>query len=936
MDKGAHFYKCDFQVHTPRDLNWDGAVPATEDERKVYAGDFIEACRTKGLDAVAITDHHDFVFFPYIREAARNELDSAGKPVTEDKQIVVFPGLELSLASPPCQAILILDAQFPDEFLPTVLAVLAISPAPAMDAKHAQIKKITSDVAKGLKELYEKLNTHSVIKGKFIVLPNVSETGGHTLLRQGFSDFYKTMPCVGGYVDGHVSQLGDGNTNIINGLDRNYGNKRIAIFQTSDSRSRTHADLGRYATWVKWAEPTAEALRQACLARESRISQTPPFIPPIVITSLHVSNCKFLGPLVLELNPQYNALIGGRGTGKSTILEYLRWGLCDDPARSYADDEDADYKAKRRSLIDKTLVSLGATVQVNFLLNGVQHSVRRNSANGDVMLKIGESDFSECKESDISSLLPIQSYSQKQLSQIGVKIEELNRFVRQGIRQELEEIGKRLSSLAGNMRAEYSRVLKKRQLQKRLTDTDTEIRSLDEQVQKLRAGLKGLKQTDQNVISLQPTFEEAEQFVNRLTSATEQIKNSLLQVAFPILDTLELKQHELKTLPDRPLIVELAKGVQDLIGNARRHFAAALNEVGKISDPEDILCQKLTLWQQKSTKYEAEYQAAKTKSSAHQTTLSQLTAHENRLKRIRASKTALTGEFAAMGDPDETYATLRQEWAEVHRFRGKKLEEQCRLLTELSNGAIRATLRIAALTDDAFTRLKSIVTGTNIRANKLESLFEHIRETEDPIAEWLAALTELEQLACLPKESVSQLPLLRTPILSGAGFTPGDLNRLAAKMTEDSWLDLSLANLEDQPVFEYRSREAEYIPFADASAGQQATALLWALLNQEGPPLIIDQPEDDLDNQVISTVVEQIWEAKPRRQLIFSSHNANLVVNGDAELVICCAYRITGDQSTGFIKSQGAIDMKEVRDEITKVMEGGTQAFNLRKEKYGF
>jgi type III restriction enzyme len=87
---------------------------------------------------------------------------------------------------------------------------------------------------------------------------------------------------------------------------------------------------------------------------------------------------------------------------------------------------------------------------------------------------------------------------------------------------------------------------------------------------------------------------------------------------------------------------------------------------------------------------------------------------------------------------------------------------------------------------------------------------------------------------------------------------------------------------------------------------------------------------------VISTVVEQIWKAKPRRQLIFSSHNANLVVNGDAELVICCAYRITGDQSTGFIKCQGAIDMREVREEITRVMEGGTQAFNLRREKYGF
>src|SRR5262249_40629851 len=107
-------------------------------------------------------------------------------------------------------------------------------------------------------------------------------------------------------------------------------------------------------------------------------------------------------------------------------------------------------------------------------------------------------------------------------------------------------------------------------------------------------------------------------------------------------------------------------------------------------------------------------------------------------------------------------------------------------------------------------------------------------------------------------------------------------------------------------------------------------------LNQSGPPLIIDQPEDDLDSQVILDVVERIWKAKERRQLIFSSHNANLVVNGDAELVVGCDYRAAGDQSGGRVKVQGAIDQAEVRQEITTVMEGGEKAFRLRKEKYGF
>ena len=97
-------------------------------------------------------------------------------------------------------------------------------------------------------------------------------------------------------------------------------------------------------------------------------------------------------------------------------------------------------------------------------------------------------------------------------------------------------------------------------------------------------------------------------------------------------------------------------------------------------------------------------------------------------------------------------------------------------------------------------------------------------------------------------------------------------------------------------------------------------------------PLIIDQPEEDLDSQVVLEVVSWIWAAKNHRQLIFASHNANLVVNGDAEPVAVCDYRRAGDQSGGKISQQGASDIPAVRHEITTVMEGGEKAFRLREE----
>ena len=332
MDKGAHFHKCDFQVHTPRDIDWRGAGAVTEGERRQYAEDFVAACRAEALDAVAITDHHDLAFFKYIREAALNETNDLGRPLPPTERLTVFPGMELTLGIP-CQALLLFDAGLPVEFLPLALAALGVTPAEAAAEKHAPIQKL--DVM-SFSDLYAALNKLEPLRDRFIVFPHVADGGYKTLLRKDFEKHYISMPCVGGYVDGPLpaEPRSAGMRSITSGRDKNWGNKPLGVFQTSDSRSRDFAKLGTDVTWVKWARPTAEALRQACLARHSRISHTQPRLPSIQLTRIEVSNSKFLGPVILDLNPQYNAIIGGRGTGKSTILEYIRWALCDQPQAS--------------------------------------------------------------------------------------------------------------------------------------------------------------------------------------------------------------------------------------------------------------------------------------------------------------------------------------------------------------------------------------------------------------------------------------------------------------------------------------------------------------------------------------------------------------------------------------------------------------------------
>ena len=233
-------------------------------------------------------------------------------------------------------------------------------------------------------------------------------------------------------------------------------------------------------------------------------------------------------------------------------------------------------------------------------------------------------------------------------------------------------------------------------------------------------------------------------------------------------------------------------------------------------------------------------------------------------------------------------------------------------------------------------KLRAFVTGSGLRRDRFDAIGEAVEASENPDQTWMNISADLELLAVYDPQASGGKNVPKCRTLSLCGFNDTDLSRVAGKFDEDMWLELSLLRLEHLPVFEHRKREGDYIPFANASAGQQATALLKALLNQPGPPLIIDQPEEDLDNPVILEVVNQIWQAKKERQLILASHNANLVVNGDAEQVVWCDYRTTGDQSLGEIRGSGAIDMPTICSAIKQVMEGGEAAFKLRKEKYGF
>ena len=334
--------------------------------------------------------------------------------------------------------------------------------------------------------------------------------------------------------------------------------------------------------------------------------------------------------------------------------------------------------------------------------------------------------------------------------------------------------------------------------------------------------------------------------------------------------------------------------------------------------------------------FEKQYEAAKTRAKANQQQLDQIREVEKRIGELKRLLTENRKSLAKLGEPLAAYRELKGQWNKLHAKKASTLDERCQTFSQLSEGLIRADMKGSLDVDLLKQNLKKALSGFNIRDQKLDDVCRHVVESDEPIVVWDRVLAELEALALHGVEGPDALPT--TPILSKFGLVNTERARIASGMDTARWFDLSITDLEFNPVFRYCTNKStsEYIDFADASAGQQATALLTVLLSQPGAPLVIDQPEDDVDSKLSPDIVRQIWAAKGRRQLVFASHNANFVVNGDAELVICCDYVKVGDQTGGRIKTSGAIDNREIREEITSVTEGGKDAFKLRKEKYGF
>ncbi|WP_299196514.1 TrlF family AAA-like ATPase [uncultured Erythrobacter sp.] len=934
----AHWRKCDFQVHTPRDPGWKGARPVglgeeyqgriatSEDvdrDREKWAYEFVDWCIKRGLEAVALTDHHEMVMFPYVaaEAAKRHEAD-------ESFGLWFFPGMELTCRGG-VQCIIIFDADLAAEWRTTAQARLGIVAASLNESARqgpavTQLDYDYPDIASRLEPVEE-------LRGRFIVLPNVSDGGAHTVVTQGAHANFKAMPYVGGYVDcgQSIDTIPHKLRVRLSGEDPYWGDRYIYPLPTSDARSADYSKLGNNSCWIKLAEPTAEAIRQAFLGHPSRILITPPVTPSIAVQSLSVSGSSILSDQELRFSPEFNSIIGGRGSGKSTVLEYLAYGL----GRSCSDISKGSYSGSDRlkGVIADTLVASGATIEIGIEQDRANFYVRRGAETGHVAtVTYPDGTKHEMSVAELRALFPAVVYSQGELSELGkiagsrAQLSQLLQFVD----PEFKRKDRRLSN-----EIEQSKLAIRRAIQALVNGWLQE-----EKVRKLNAARATLEQRIAALQKSLPTLSKEEQAhivryealaeLDGKRQAAEAQAQTVLDEFTGLWQTSRSPVDLLSTAPE-------AADFQAAYEEFRKVFSRGVEALGKDLEARRVgMATKgaeigRTLIDAKSERDRVmeeltEHKVQTTQIAKLQEELQALVGHIASLESRQVSVSEKQGEFNAAID---NLKALVEEGA-------KTTERWVGAIEMLSGNCIDAEFVAAGDHSEVHASIDALVAQTGSQeATRKHRVVEQLADSGVwPFLDTIRAeCLSLLRWKTLSPEGGGGAPAFPT-IENAIGGTENmktrlkeliDLQRVEAIATATPKPDVSL----------YYVDGGNRYAFEKASEGQRAAALLLMLLEQAGGPLLVDQPEGDLDNKVVSDLAEKLHSAKQHRQVIFASHNANIVVNGSSELVV--SMEITQDAKRS-ASGPGAIDRQDIRLKITETMEGGEKAFKDRKNKYGY
>ncbi|HTS63567.1 MAG TPA: AAA family ATPase [Candidatus Acidoferrales bacterium] len=608
----------------------------------------------------------------------------------------------------------------------------------------------------------------------------------------------------------------------------------------------------------------------------------------------------FLPGLSINIPPGLTCIIGARGSGKSTLAEAVRFALC---GISAAPKHCAD-------LIQANLAG-GALVTIAALADGSnRYTIKRGLKQNPVLLT-SDGRAIQTVDLDRGTFLPLDAYSSVEIEAIA---DEALGHKRRNLLDELriEQMRSIHMSLAESARALEANADRIRTARRTIDDLTEQIEELGD----VRAGLSALAPSDRESaedfvqLSRQQQLDQRE--IARLDSADRDLK--------ALRETLERLRREAQQAFTARLTEEQSANA-DAMRRYDKVLAASMAPVEKhlsaiqarIGDAQDAVAQAR--------------QSVAESHTSHASDLARLTAQNQAASEQARVRASLEQQVAKLEALEQQRIALHSELKALYEQR-KSLKTDHILMRDqisLMRDGIASELQ-----HEAGERVRIRVMRNADYMSYQEMLVEGLKGARVRNQnEILATLMQLrpEQLAQLIQ--TNDLDSFDELTHFGSERSRKILDAFRASVDP---LALEITPIEDRIAIELNVATAGQPHFKDASdlsRGQKCTALLPILLARRDNPLIIDQPEDNLDNHFIfETVVNAVQRMKKRRQMIFITHNANIPVLAEAELVLV----MTSDGRVGAIERHGTVD--ECREQIIELLEGGREAFELRSKRY--
>ncbi len=877
LPNGARFYRCALQVNPFAYLDTHNkTTPFTSEDD--YNKAIIETCLEIGIEVIAVTDHYRVKYSASLVRAARN----AGLCTFSGFEAVTKDGVHFLCLFDPDK----------DDVLERFIGECGIhgtdQPSPTGSKDSIELLECAKDW------------------GAVCIAAHVASEGGllKKLSGQSRINVWKNSDLLACALPGPITDAPEGIRPILENKDAQYRRDRIpAILNASDVNDPEDLKKEGASCFIKMSTVSVEAFRQAFLDPDSRIRlhrdlKSEPHAEFLAMTW----EGGFLRDTAVHFNENLNVLVGGRGTGKSTMVESIRYALGLDPL--------GDEAQKAHDGVIRHVLQSGT--KVSLLVRSHKpsercYTIERSVPNPPVV----KDETGEVLTLSPRDVMPgVEVFGQHEISELTKSPEKLTLL--------LERFVDRDPSLSG----QKSKIrLDLERSRSRIVDVRREMRRLEERL----AALPGLEETQKRFqqAGLEERLKEKsllireERLFSNLDERLDQYRalHNELTEGLPV-DTAFVSSKAREGLPNAGILSEIEKNLGTLSTNLKavgEQFAKALGEADR------AIAETKSRWNECRTVIEETYEKLLRELQKSKIDGAEFIKLRQQIEELRPLKDKTDSLKRDLEAHEKQRRTLLAEWEDIKAAEYRLIETAAKRVSRELRDRVQVRVAMAGNREPLEQLLREV--GGNLAA-----ALERLRGQDQ------LSLPELAQRCREGKEALMKHYNLSSGAAERIAQADLDLFMRIEELELPATTEIELNTAPDGEPATWQTLQA-------LSTGQKATAVLLLLLLESEAPLVVDQPEDDLDNRFITEgVVPIMRQEKRRRQFVFSTHNANIPVLGDAELILGLA--ASGEAGEGHARiapeHMGSIDSQPVRELVEEILEGGKAAFEMRRSKYGF